>query len=86
MFKIKLDEKWIKKQFDELQKEMPDIIANRLEYTARGVIQDLISEILKIELAKPEYQERMKKLAREMILEEKSENLIKNFLHQNRRF
>lgn len=82
MFNIDLDEKWIAEQLLEIKKRVPEIIEERLKHTARGIIQDLVVQAVKEELQKPEYRDRLGKIAKEILLRKNADQLIQTFMER----
>ena len=80
MFTVKIDKKWLEKQMDEIREQVPVRIKNHLEHMAQGVILDCVKQALKEELAKSEYRERLQKIAKEMLIDQNSEQMIRHFL------
>jgi uncharacterized membrane-anchored protein YjiN (DUF445 family) len=80
MFKIDLDQKWIDEQLGHVKERVEQMVDNGLQHTAHGVIQDMLKQALKEELAKPFYKKRIQEIVKKMLLDRQADEIIRNAL------
>ncbi len=81
MFKLELDNEWIKKTHEAVEIEVSNRMNEMFERISLGIVSDAIRSAIALELKKPEYEVQLQKLVKELLLDTQAKDIVKQFIN-----